>query len=146
MRWAILDTSIYINHWEGRLAEDALLSVRRAFIVRQSSVVLSELRRGARTPRARRLVETLFRLAKIQWAPGPSDWWEAGRIVRKIGDALDWDTHKRQAFQNDALIALTARRYGAAVVTADRMDFELLAAESRISILVVRGAVEEAGG
>lgn len=55
MRWAILDTSVYINHWEGRLGQDALLPVRRAFIVRQSSVVQSELRRGARSPEGRRL-------------------------------------------------------------------------------------------
>ena len=114
--------------------------MRRAFIVRQSSVVLSELRRGARTPRARRLVETLLRLSKIQWAPTPADWWEAGRVVQKVGDAQDWDRHKRQAFQNDALIALTARRYGATIVTADRTDFELLAAETRVAVLVVRGS------
>ena len=137
MRWAIIDASVYINHWEGALDHNALLSVRRAFIVRQSSVVLSELRRGARTHDGRRLVEALFRLAKIQWAPTTADWWEAGRLVQKIGDAHGWDRHKRQAFQNDALIALTARRYGATIVTADRDDFELLRREVGISILAV---------
>lgn len=142
MRWAILDTSIYINHWEGRLGQDALLPVRSAFIVRHSSVVLSELRRGARTVEGRRLVETLFRLAKIQWAPTSADWWDVGRLVRKVGDARRWDRHKRQGFQNDALIALTARRHGATVVTADRSDFELLAAEVRIAVLVVPGLAE----
>ena len=139
MRWAILDTSVYINQWEGRLGPDALLSVRRAFIVRQSSVVLSELRRGARSPEGRRLVDTLFRLAKVQWAPTPGDWWEAGRVVRKVGDAQGWDRHRRQAFQNDALIALTARRHGATIVTADRSDFELLRAEVRVGVVTILG-------
>ncbi len=137
MRWAIIDTSVYIDHWEGRLDRDLLLPVRKAFIVCQSSVVLSELRRGARTADGRRLVEALFRLAKIQWAPTTADWWEAGRLLQKIGDAQDWDRHKRQAFQNDALIALTARRYGATIVTADRHDFELLRGEVEISIFAV---------
>jgi len=139
MRWAILDTSVYINQWEGRLGPDALLSVRRAFIVRQSSVVLSELRRGARSPEGRRLVDTLFRLAKVQWAPAPADWWEAGRVVRKVGDAQGWDRHRRQAFQNDALIALTARRHGATIVTADRSDFELLRADVRVGVVIISG-------
>ena len=134
MRWALIDTSVYINHWEGALDQHALLSVRRAFVVRQSSVVLSELRRGARTHDGRRLVEALFRLAKIQWAPTTADWWEAGRLVQRIGDAQDWDRHKRQAFQNDALIALTARRYGATIVTADQDDFDLLRREVGVSI------------
>jgi predicted nucleic acid-binding protein len=41
---------------------------------------------------------------------------------------------KRREFQNDVLIALTARRYGATVVTANRGDFALLAAETRIAV------------
>ena len=50
MRWAILDTAVYIDHWEGALGlEDALADVRRAFVVRHSSVVLSEPRRGHTT-------------------------------------------------------------------------------------------------
>ena len=69
MRWAIIDTSVYIDHWERGLHSEALIAVRKAFIVRQSSIVLSELRRGARTPDARDLVDTLFRLARIHGHP-----------------------------------------------------------------------------
>jgi predicted nucleic acid-binding protein len=36
------------------------------------------------------------------------------------------------------LIALTARRHGATVVTADYSDFDLLRSELRISVLPVR--------
>jgi predicted nucleic acid-binding protein len=135
--WAVLDTSIYIDHWERGLYADALADVRRAFIVRHSSVVLSELRRGAHTPKAQQLVNALRRLARVQWEPTAADWWEAGRVVRKIGTAQFWDRHKRQEFQNDALIALTARRHGATVVTANREDFHLLAKELRLSVLHV---------
>jgi predicted nucleic acid-binding protein len=137
MRWAIIDTSVYINHWERGLHGEALMAVRKAFIVRQSSIVLSELRRGARTPEALDLVDTLFRLARIQWAPTAADWWEAGRVIRKIGDAQRWDRHKRETFQNDVLIALTARRHGATVVTANRSDFELLGGEIGVSLFAI---------
>lgn len=137
MAFAIVDTSVYVNHWEGVLDDKALASVSAKFVVRQSSVVLSELRRGARTAQARRLVEALRRLTKIQWAPEAADWWEAGVMIQKIGDAHNWDRRKRQEFQNDALIALSARRYGATIVTANRTDFELLAEKLRVGVLLV---------
>ena len=137
MRWAILDTPIYIGHWERGLYEEALATVRKAYVIRHSAVVLSELRRGARTRDAQRLVEALYRLAPVQWEPTGQDWWEAGRLIRKVGDAQGWDRNKRRDFQNDALIALTAHRHGATVVTTNRADFELLAHEVVILLLLV---------
>lgn len=135
MRWAILDTDIYIGHFErGRHAE--LLSlVEQTFVVRHSAVVLSELRRGARTATARRLVERLWRTAAVRWEPAAVDWWDAGRLVQQIGDREGWDRGKRRDFQNDALIALTARRHGATVVTANRIDFSLLSLSLGIRVL-----------
>ena len=137
MAWAILDTGVYIGYWERGLYEEALAAVRNAFIVRHSAVVLSELRRGARSREAQRLVEALYELARTQWEPSAAEWWEAGRLIRKIGDAQRWERSKRRDFQNDALIALTARRHGATIVTADRSDFDLLAKELRVSVLTV---------
>jgi predicted nucleic acid-binding protein len=98
-------------------------------------VVLSEIRRGARTPEAQRLVEGLYRLAAVRWEPTVEDWWEVGRLIRKVGDAQSRDTNKRRDFQNDALIALTARRHGATVVTANRSGFELLSKKVGVSVL-----------
>ncbi len=134
MRSAILDTTIYIGHWERGLYEEALAAVRKAYLIRHSAVVLSELRRGARTRDAQRLVDALYRLARIRWKPTAEDWWEAGKVTRKVGDAQSWDKNKRRDFQNDTLIALTARRYGAIVVTGNRADFELLSGEVGISV------------
>jgi predicted nucleic acid-binding protein len=133
--WAILDTNVYIGHWEGARYEDALNEVRRAFIVRHSAVVLSELRRGARTREATALVEQLRARAPVVWSPQSADWWEAGELIRELGDERGWDRNKRRDFQNDALIALTARRHGATVVTANRIEFELLSGELGVSIL-----------
>jgi predicted nucleic acid-binding protein len=134
MPWAIIDSSVYIGHWEKGLYEIELVDIRRGFNIRHSAVVLSELRRGARTPAANALVEALFKRAHIQWEPTRQHWWEAGKLVRDIADNQDWDKNKRRAFQNDTLIALTARSYGATVVTADREDFELLAQEVGVTV------------
>ncbi len=137
MPWAILDTTVYIGHWEQRLYEEALTAVRKAYVVRHSAVVLSELRRGVQTQVAQRLVDALYRLARTQWEPTAADWWEAGRLIRRIGDEQGWDTNKRRDFQNDALIALTARRHGATVVTANRTDFDLLSREVGVAVLPI---------
>jgi predicted nucleic acid-binding protein len=138
MAVAILDTSIYIDHWERGLYQKTLETLRQAYIIRHSAVVLSELRRGARGREAERLVAKLYDLATIRWEPSVADWWEAGRLVRNIGDKENWDINKRRDFQNDALIALTARRHGATVVTANSSDFELLRSELQISVLAAR--------
>jgi predicted nucleic acid-binding protein len=138
MAFAILDTDVYIEHWESGLFQETLENLRRAYIIRHSAVVLSELRRGARTREAQRLVAELYELATLRWEPSAAEWWEAGRLVRTIGDQQDWDINKRREFQNDALIALTARHHGATIVTANRSDFELLRAELGVSLLLVR--------
>jgi len=65
------------------------------------------------------------------------EWWEAGRLILRLGDARSWGTAKRRDFQNDALIALTARRHGATVVTANRGDFDLLSREIGVQVLPV---------
>lgn len=138
MRWAVIDSSVYIGHWERGLYEETLTAVRKAFIVRHSAVVLSELRRGARTRPAQRLVDALAALAREPWEPNADDWWQAGRLIRTIGDAEGWGIGKRREFQNDALIALTARRYGATVVTCNREDFALLSEATRVTVLYPR--------
>jgi len=135
--WALLDTNVYIGHWERGLFEHELKQILRVHIVRHSSVVLSELRRGARSAPARARVEELRRAAPVEWAPLSDDWWEAGDLVRRTGDARGWDVGKRREFQNDALIALTARRHGAALVTANRSDFELLADRVKFPLIVL---------
>jgi predicted nucleic acid-binding protein len=107
-------------------------AIHSAFVVRHSAVVLSELRRGARNQQARRTVESLYRVATQIWEPTAADWWEAGKLVRDLGDQHGWDIHKRRGFQNDALLALTARREGALLVTSNGFDFRLM--ERRLSL------------
>ena len=134
MRFALLDTNVYIDFWEGGLHAETVEAVHRGFVVRHAAVVLSELRRGARTQQARRTVESLYRLSTEVWEPNTEDWWQAGKLVRDVGDQQGWEVHKRREFQNDALLALTARRRGAVLITSNRIDFELLG--SRVGVRV----------
>jgi predicted nucleic acid-binding protein len=53
----------------------------------------------------------------------------------QVGDREHWDKAKRRDFQNDALIALTARRNGATVVTRNRRDFDLLSRAVPVGVL-----------
>ena len=87
MVWSILDSDVYIGHWERGLYGSELAAIRQASIIRHSAVVLSELRRGARTASAQRRVQSLYRLAAEPWEPTPEDWWQAGRVVR---DSWSW--------------------------------------------------------
>lgn len=135
MLCAVIDTNVYVDYWQGRLPQGVLADVRKHYVVRQSSVVLSELWRGARDRHAQRLVSELRRLAAIVWTPAEADWWTAGELIRVIGDAQGWETAKRREFQNDALIALTARRHGAAVVTTNTQDFRLLATRMDLQLV-----------
>ena len=135
--WAVIDTSVYIDYWERGLHDETLAELRRAFVIRHSAVVLSELRRGARTREAERVINRLQALARNPWEPTAKDWWEAGHIIRTVGDAHDWDRSKRREFQNDALIVLTARRHGATVVTANHLDFEILGRRLGVPIFAV---------
>jgi hypothetical protein len=106
MAVAILDTSIYIDHWERGLYQETLENLRRAYIIRHSAVVLSELRRGARGREAERLLTSLFEMGHGSMGAFGGRLVRAGRLIRKIGDTQNWDINKRRDFQKDALIAL----------------------------------------
>jgi predicted nucleic acid-binding protein len=132
MAFAIIDTNVYIDHWQKGAAAKTLELVRQ-----RSAVVLSELRRGARTREAVQLVVSLRQISTVIWEPTQEDWWRAGELIRSIGDVQGWETAKRREFQNDALIALTALRHGATIVTSNVTDFALLARALKVSVLRV---------
>jgi predicted nucleic acid-binding protein len=138
--FAILDTNVYIDHWERGAHTEALGLVERSLIVRHSAVVLSELRRGAHTRQARRVIESLRRLAPIIWTPTEADWWQAGEMVARVGVRCGWDASKKRAFQNDVLIGLTARRHGALLITSNRADFERIAEEVPLRLWFLHAA------
>jgi predicted nucleic acid-binding protein len=90
---------------------------------------------------ARRRVEALvdpFRRVGRLVAPTFSDWEAAGDILARLLQERPALRDKLSAPVNDSLVALCALRIGAAVVTANAADFEVLQRyrRFRLSVLV----------
>jgi predicted nucleic acid-binding protein len=93
-----------------------------------SSVVFFELSQGARGDLGRALVRrataTLQKVGRVV-SPTDSDWERSGVVQGRI-----WDAHpflRTKNLQNDLLLACTALRIGAIVVTENLTDFRLIA-------------------
>ena len=120
---AILDTSIYVHNFRSGKYESQLLQLN--LVVRASAVVLAELSRGARSEEELNFVQTLSKNLKII-TPTERDWLKSGEIVRSLSIREAWETHKIRKIHFDVLIALTARRAGAALITNNVEDFRAI--------------------
>ena len=118
---AVLDTSVYIEIVRtGRFTLDLL---RSPWIIRCSSVVLHELRRGARTNLELRFVNELARKIQII-TPAERHWLESAEILSSIRRKKGYGQNKLRELAFDALIALSVRDIGATLITCNRKDFE----------------------
>jgi predicted nucleic acid-binding protein len=117
---AILDTSVYIDNLRSGRFKQEILDLK--FVVRCSAVVLAELSRGARSPLMRKLVDDLAKNLHVV-APNEREWIQSGRIVNRITTAKGYDIQKTREIHFDVLIALTARRIGAHLITCNGDDF-----------------------
>ena len=125
----LLDTNIYF----AVLRSPAFLQAHQALLRRigpatyLSSVVLLELLQGAKGDIARARIaqatQTLERTGRVI-APTHADWVTAGTTQSRIRD--EHASLRSKAVQNDLLIACTARRIGAVVVTENTADFDLI--------------------
>ena len=132
MNFLLIDTNVIIRRLR-RSIPDPIWNERlsgRAPVI--SPVTAHELRRGVRPGSPWEKAMTSFP-APLTEAPTPQDWIEAGDLIRK----LFWNSHKGLALsrlQNDALIAVTARRLGADVWSSDG-DIKLLCGSLRVRLL-----------
>ncbi len=94
-------------------------------LVRCSAVVLAELWRGATTQAEQALLRAVERSFPI-FSPTEKDWLESGRMLAKIQRERGFEPRKLRDLHFDVLIALTARRHGATLITSNRGDFELI--------------------
>ena len=129
----IFDSSIIIDDLRSPRHRERLQSVSGA--VRMSSVVLSELWRGARTPADRKFLLALARNHAIL-TPTQTNWLESGEILAKIRAEQGFEPHKLRELHFDVLIALTACSHGARLVTTNRRDFELISRYRQIKLEV----------
>ena len=130
-RFVIFDTSIFIDHLRTGRHEERIESVTG--LIRTSSVVLAELWRGAVKPAERKFLRALERNHPIL-TPTEKNWLESGQILGKIYADTGFTPDKLRDLHFDVLIALTARSYGARLVTSNRSDFEMIDRHRRLQL------------
>jgi predicted nucleic acid-binding protein len=119
----IFDSSILIDHLRTDCHSRRMASLDE--LVRTSSVVLAELWRGATTLHEQAFLSSLERSYPI-FSPTEKNWLESGRILARIQADRGFEPRKLRELHFDVLIALTARSYGAKLITSNRADFELI--------------------
>jgi len=93
--------------------------------MRTSSVVLAELWRGATKPAELKFLGALEKNHPIL-TPTEANWLESGKLLAKLHLDTGFTPEKLRNLHVDVLIALTARSYGARLITTNRADFELI--------------------
>ena len=131
--YAIVDTSVYVELIRHGRFKDELLALPN--LIRNSAVVLSELRRCATLPRERRWIDGLETQHQV-FFPGLREWRRSGQLLERLRKKRGYDAKKLRDLHFDALIALTARSVGALVITCNGTDFEELRSEEPFELLV----------
>lgn len=91
-----------------------------------SAVVLSELYAGAHDIQSIKLLDKLyqtFRNVARLVAPDEIDWQQTGRTIASVRKKYGFETKYLARIQNDVLIACSARKFGAFVVTHNKNAF-----------------------
>ena len=105
-----------------------------------SAVVLMELYAGAHRRSDVKLINTLrkpFAKRRMIVVPTVQDYATTGQILARLQESKGYDLKKSYGLANDVLIALSACRIGATVVTQNRRDFEVIREIRTFSLQVV---------
>lgn len=135
---AVLDTNVLIDFFRNpnHTEEFEAKTLRPQFFM--SSVVAMELFAGCRTKRQQSELASFlkpFDKAKRVIAPDHACFVEAGRVLARLaGDGVD--IVRRRQMVNDILIAVTAARARAVVITANVQDFSLIEIHARVRWMV----------
>ncbi len=119
----IFDTSVLVQYVRSGSHREFVYSA--AGLIRNSSVVLAELWRGAKRADEREFIRDLERNHLI-WTPTQQNWLDSGKLLERLAADEGFTPPKLRDMHFDVLIALTARSYGARLITANRADFELI--------------------
>jgi predicted nucleic acid-binding protein len=119
----VFDTSVLINYMRTQRHGDLAYGIKG--LIRNSSVVLAELWRGASSKTDREGVKWLQESCPI-FTPTKNHWIESGQVLARIQTDHGFEPKKLRDLHFDVLIALTARAHGARLITSNRADFELI--------------------
>ncbi|MGA2572372.1 MAG: type II toxin-antitoxin system VapC family toxin [Terracidiphilus sp.] len=121
--FAIFDTSVLVDQLRTNRHLSRIVSLDVP--IKNSSVVIAELRRGAVEPKEARLVSEMARNHALL-TPTTNNWLESGQVLAQIRDDMGFEPQKLRDLHFDVLIALTVRSHGARLITSNRADFELI--------------------
>ncbi len=127
----IFDTSVLIDDLRTGRHQQRIESVTG--LIRTCSVVLAELWRGATKPAERGFLRALSKNHPIL-TPTEKNWLESGQILARIRADRGFNAAKLRDLHFDVLITLTARSYGARLITSNRLDFELINGYRKIKL------------
>lgn len=119
----IFDTFVFIDHLRTGRQQQLFESVTG--LIRTSSVVLSELWRGATKPTEQGFTRAFQRNHPIL-TPTENHWLKSGQILAQIFADKGFTPDELRDLHFDVLIALTAQGIGARLITSNRADFETI--------------------
>jgi|SRR5580658_130870 len=119
----IFDSSIYVDDLRIGRFSDRIAAV--GDLVRNSSVVLAELWRGATRSAEERFLNWLVDHYPVL-TPTQNNWIESGQVLKRLQANHGFEAKKLRDLHFDVLIALTARSHGARLITSNRVEFELI--------------------
>jgi predicted nucleic acid-binding protein len=119
----VFDTSVLIDHLRSGRYQQRFDLVTG--LIRNCSVVLAELWRGATLQPEREFLRALEKNHPIL-SPTERNWLESGQILARMHADLGFTANKLRDLHFDVLIALTARSHGARLITSNRADFEII--------------------
>lgn len=122
-RLIIFDTSVFIDHLRAAKHTDRIPAV--SGLIRNSAVVLAELLRGATKENEFAFIKNLAKNHPMV-TPTEKNWMESGEVLSKVYRDKGFTPGKLRDLHFDVLIALSARQFGATVITSNRGDFELI--------------------
>ncbi|MEW6409016.1 MAG: type II toxin-antitoxin system VapC family toxin [Nitrospirota bacterium] len=122
----ILDTSIYIPFINAGITHPILELEYQTPLLYMSAVVIEELYAGTfdnvTVKLLDRMYETFYSIDRIV-VPDASDWQGTGKVIAKLGRKYGFEDKFLSKITNDVLIAFSAKRIGAFVVTHNTKDF-----------------------
>ena len=125
----VIDTSCYIPYLNFPLSQGLHPLTRLIFENTEylSTVVFAELRAGAHQVEDIKRLGSLKRLFQARsrfLIPTLADWERTGEVLTRLGERFGMEGKGLTRLFNDTLIAISARRIGAVVITNNRIDFE----------------------
>jgi predicted nucleic acid-binding protein len=127
----VLDTNLFIQAFGDQGANAELHRFHEVFAPFEylSAVVAQELRAGARSAAARRLLERhvldVFARRDRVVTPSSRAWHDSGNLLAALARDEGRDVSRlSKAFGNDVLLALSCREAGVVLVTDNLRDFE----------------------